>query len=171
MTSALRPLTHFDSRSHDPSRFSCGVPSLDDWLRQAAGQNQRRDAVRTFVIATATGEVVGYHALVAAQLDHELATDDVGHGLSSHFPIPIALIARLAVNRDHQGRGLGAALLRDALRRIAGASERVAMRAVVVHATDARAASFYERFGFRGLSAAPRTLMVTLAELRAAGMG
>ncbi len=171
MTADLRPPTRFDSHVHDPSRFACGVAALDGWLRRAAGQSQRRDAVRTFVIATATDEVVGYYTLVAAQLDHELATDDVGRGLSRHFPIPVALIARLAVDREHQGRGLGALLLRDALRRIVGASRHVAMRAVVVHATDARAASFYERFGFRGLSAAPRTLMVTLAELRAAGVG
>ncbi len=90
-------------------------------------------------------------------------------GLSRHFPIPVAILARLAIDSNHHGRGLGAALLNDALARVCRASEQVAVRAVVVHAVDENAAAFYERFGFHALSATPRTLMVTLAELRTAG--
>jgi GNAT superfamily N-acetyltransferase len=86
-----------------------------------------------------------------------------------HYPIPVAIIARLAVDQRHQKRGLGPALLRDALRRVTLASEQLAVRAVVVHAIDQRAVQFYEHFGFRALSASPPTLMVTLGELRAAG--
>jgi ribosomal protein S18 acetylase RimI-like enzyme len=87
-----------------------------------------------------------------------------------HFPIPVAILARLAIDSNYQGGGLDGALLNDALECVCRVSEQVAVRAVVVvHATDANAAGFYERFGFRALSPIPRTLMVTLAALRAAG--
>ncbi len=85
------------------------------------------------------------------------------------FPSPVALPAGLAVAISHQGQGVGAALLRDALSRIQLASEQVAVRAVIVHAVDHRAATFYERFGFRALTTTARTLMVTLGDLRCAG--
>lgn len=75
------------------------------------------------------------------------------------------------MHRDHHGRGLGASLLADALRRVVRASEDVAVRAVVVHAIEERAAAFYEHHGFRPLTDEPRTLMVSLAEVRAAGLG
>ena len=89
--------------------------------------------------------------------------------MSRHCPIPVAVLARLAVDHRHQHRGLGTTLLRDALRRVTVASEQLAVRAVVVHAIDEPAARFCEHFGFRPLSATPRTPMITLAELRAAG--
>jgi predicted N-acetyltransferase YhbS len=90
-------------------------------------------------------------------------------GLSRHFPIPIAILARLAINSSHQSRGLGPALLDDALARVSRASELVAVRAVVARAVDENAATFYERFGFQTFSASHRTVMVTLSALRAAG--
>jgi len=105
----------------------------------------------------------------AGELDHGQATPQTRQGVSRHYPIPVAVLARLAVDHRHQHRGLGAALLRDALRRVTLASEQLAVRAVVVHAIDERAEHFYEHFGFRSLRATPRTLMVTLTELRAAG--
>ena len=90
-------------------------------------------------------------------------------GQSPHFPIPIALLARLAVDVTSQGQGVGATLLRDALSRVQAASAQVAVSAVVVHAIDEQVAAFYRRFGFRALAPTPRTLMVTIGELRAAG--
>ena len=131
------------------------------WLTRYAGQSDRRDTARTFVVADAHGSVLGYYALVAGQLQHERATTAVRKGQSRHFPIPVALLARLAVDVEHQGHGLGAALLRDALSRVQVASAEVAVRAVVVHAIDDPAAAFYQRFGFRALAPTPRTLMVT----------
>jgi ribosomal protein S18 acetylase RimI-like enzyme len=83
----------------------------------------------------------------------------------------VAILTRLAVDERSQGQGLGASLLNDALERIYRAAQEVAVRAVVAHAIDKMAAGFYDRFGFRSLSTAPRTLMVTLAELRSAGYG
>jgi GNAT superfamily N-acetyltransferase len=134
-----------------------------------AGQSQRRDAARTFVAATNAQRVYAYYTLLAGQLDHHEATPATRKGLSQHFPIPVAILARLAVDSGQQGHGIGAALLDDAIVRIVRASEQVAVRAAVVHAVDGSAVSFYERFGFQALSATPRTLMVTLAALRSAG--
>jgi GNAT superfamily N-acetyltransferase len=159
----------YDTARHDASSFRCGNDLLDRWLIRYAGQNERRDAARTFVATTDDRAVRGYYTLLAGQLQHHEATLETSKGLARHFPIPVAILARLAVDSSHQGRGFGAALLNDALMRVCRASEQVAVHAVVVHAADESAAAFYERFGFRALSATPRTLMVTLAALRAAG--
>ncbi len=158
----------FEPARHDTSGFESGHELLDRWLVRYAGQSERRDAARTFVISD-DGGVIGYYALLAGQLDHDEATEQIRERMSRHYPIPVAILARLAVDRRHQNRGLGAILLRDALRRVVLASEQLAVRAVVVHAIDESAVRFYAHFGFRALSATPRTLMVTLAELRAAG--
>jgi GNAT superfamily N-acetyltransferase len=159
----------YDPDRHHVTGFSCGNELLDRWLIRYAGQGQRRDAARTFVLAIDDLDVYGYYTLLAGQLDHHQATVEASKGLSRHFPIPVAILARLAIDSRHQRSGLGAALLDDALVRVAGASEHVAIRAVVVHAVDENAAAFYVRFGFQALSATPRTLMVTLAALRASG--
>jgi GNAT superfamily N-acetyltransferase len=159
----------FDPARHDVAAFDCGNELLNRWLARYAGQSERRDAARTFVAAAPGNSVLGYYTLLAGQLQHAAATAAVRRGQSQHFPIPIALLARLAVDNNHQGKGLGAELLADALARVRLASAQVAVRAVVVHAVDDRAAGFYERFGFRALTSTPRTLMVTLSDLRAAG--
>jgi GNAT superfamily N-acetyltransferase len=161
----------FDATRHDVSGFSCGNELLDRWLIRYAGQNERRDAARTFVAAISDQTVYGYYTLLAGQLGYGAATAQARKGLSRHFLIPVAILARLAIDSNHQGHGLGAALLSDALTRTCRASEQVAVRAVVVHAVDDKAAAFYARFGFRAVSATPRTLMVTLVTLRAAGYG
>lgn len=161
----------YDSTRHQTADFDCGNQALNRWLVQFAGQGQRRDATRTFVTANAEGAVHGYYTLLAGEIEHGEATGSVRRGLSRHFPIPAAILARLAVDRRYQGEGLGARLLADALVRICRAAEEIAVRAALVHAIDDSAAGFYERFGFRSLATEPRTLMVTLAELREAGYG
>ncbi|HEY3553442.1 MAG TPA: GNAT family N-acetyltransferase [Solirubrobacterales bacterium] len=161
----------YDLSRHRGEDFSCGQELLDRWLRRYAGQGEDRDSARTFVVTSDQGEVCGYYTLVAGQVEHEGATKTVRRGLSEHFPIPVVILARFAIDQRHQGQGLGARLLDDALNRICRAAEEVGVRAVVVHAIDDTAAGFYERFGFRALSSSPRTLMVTLAELREAGYG
>lgn len=166
------PLTEpFEPRRHDVADFGCGQESLDHWLKRSAGQPERRDSTRTFVAAADDGAVFGYYSLVAGEVDHGKATERVRKGLSRHCPVPVAILARFAIDARRHREGLGARLLDDALERICRAAEEVAVRAVVVHAIDDAAAAFYERFGFRPLGTAPRTLMVTLAELRTAGYG
>ncbi|MFI4990689.1 MAG: GNAT family N-acetyltransferase [Solirubrobacterales bacterium] len=169
MTAGFAGTERFDAARHDVTGFSCGNELLDRWLVRYAGQNQRRDAARTFVAATSILRVYGYYTLLAGQLNHHEATPEISKGLSHHFPIPVAILARLAVDTSQQGRGTGACLLNDALMRVVQAAEHVAVRAVVVHAIDENASSFYERFGFSALSATPRTLMIPLATLRTAG--
>lgn len=110
--------------------------------------------------------MVGYYTLVASQAEQGEATDDVQRGTSKHFPIPVCLIARLAVDRSEQGIHLGRSLLLDALQRTEHASRSVAMRAVLVHALDENAAAFYAHFGFRPASTEPMTLMVPLEAVR-----
>jgi GNAT superfamily N-acetyltransferase len=166
---SITGVERYDPARHDVAGFACGTESLDRWLVRYVGQSQRRDAARTFVATTGDAIVSGYYSLVAGQITHEEATEAARRGLSRHFPIPVAILARLAVDQRHHGQGIGAALLNDALRRVSHATELIAVRAVVVHAIDDEAAGFYRRFGFRALSTMPLTLMITLGELREAG--
>jgi predicted N-acetyltransferase YhbS len=169
VTAGFAGTERYDTTRHDVTGFSCGNELLDRWLMRYAGQNQRRDAARTFVAATSDQRVYGYYTLLAGQLDHHEATPEASKGLSQHFPIPVAILARLAVDAGQQGHGIGAGLLNDALVRVVRASAQVAVRAVVVHAIDDGSSSFYERFGFRALSTGPQTLMTTISALRLAG--
>jgi GNAT superfamily N-acetyltransferase len=166
VTPQLSASAPFDRKAHRVDQFRCGEATLDRWLIAYAGQNQQRDAARTFVTTKPDGKVAGYYTLVAAQVEHEQATSSVRQGLSRHFPIPVALIARLAVTGQHQGAGLGRSLLLDALQRVLRASDQLAVRAVTVDALHDRAASFYHRFGFEPSPLAPRTLMISLDSAR-----
>ena len=166
MTPQLSAVTSFDRKAHRVDHFSCGEAPLDRWLIAYAGQNQQRDAARTFVTTEPDGKVAGYYTLVAAQVEREQATSSVRQGLSRHFPIPVALLARLAVTTQHQSAGLGRSLLLDVLQRILRASDQLAIRAVTVDALDDRAASFYRHFGFEPSHLAPHTLMVPLDVVR-----
>ena len=164
--SVLRATEPFDSARHHVESFACGNEALDRWLRAHAGQSQRRDAARTFVTTETEGNVVGYYTLVAAEVRHGAASAKVRAGMSRHFPIPVALLARLAVDGRRQGSGVGAALLLDALRRVIRASDDVAVRAITVDPIDERAASFYRHFGFEPSPLSDRTLMVALQTAR-----
>ena len=166
MTPHLSATVPFTRKAHRVAQFSCGEATLDRWLVAYAGQNQQRDAARTFVTTEPDGKIAGYYTLVAAQVEHEQATFAVSRGLSRHFPIPVALIARLAVTAQHQGADLGRSLLLDALQRVLRASDQLAIRAVTVDALNDRAASFYRRFGFEPSPLAPHTLMVPLDAVR-----
>lgn len=166
MTPQFAATEPFDRTRHRVDEFACGQETLDRWLRAYAGQSQRRDAARTFVTAEPDGTVAGYYTLVAAQVEHSAATATVRKDLSPHFPIPVALLARLAVASPHQRVGLGRSLLLDALRRVLRASEELAVRAVTVDALDERAASFYRAFGFEPSDLAPNTLMAPLKIVR-----
>ena len=168
MTPQLSATAPFDRKTHRVDQFICGEATLDRWLIAYAGQNQQRDAARTFVTTEEDGKVAGYYTLVAAQVEHEQATSTVRQGLSQHFPIPVALIARLAVTTQHQGAGMGRSLLLDTLQRALRASDQLAVRAVTVDALDDRAASFYRRFGFEPSPLTFHTLMISLDAVRRA---
>jgi GNAT superfamily N-acetyltransferase len=125
-------------------------------------------SARTFVTIDAQQErIVGYHALAAASVEHEAATERVRRGMPRN-PIPVILLARLAVDRSVQGRGLGAWLLADAMRRSSAAAERVGIRALAVHAIDERARRFYEHHGLSPSPSDPQHLMILIKDIRAA---
>lgn len=161
-------IERFDKSRHAVKSFDCGQPTLDRWLVQYASQGQRRGTSRTFVAVGDAGNVVGYYTLVAGIVKRASATAAVAAGTSAHFPIPVCLLARLAVDRRAQARGLGSRLLLDALARALAASNEVGMRAVVVNAIDEDAARFYRQFDFEPVDADGLTLMVPLAAVRSA---
>jgi GNAT superfamily N-acetyltransferase len=126
--------------------FDCGAPALDDYLRKYAWANHQGRAARTYVVARGS-RVVGYYTLAAGSVRRDDVPPRIAKGLGN-YPVPIILLARLAVDRSEQGRGLGAALLKDAILRAAQAADIVGCRALLVHAKDAAAQGFYRRFGF-----------------------
>lgn len=146
--------------------FDSGVAALDGWLLEHARQATTGRSARTFVVTDRTqGRVVGFYALTAAGVAQAEATPRARKG-QARRPIPAALLARLAVDKSVQGRGVGATLLRDALIRAVAASEQVGIRVVLVHALDAQARTFYERFGFESSPSDPLTLMLLLSDVR-----
>jgi GNAT superfamily N-acetyltransferase len=134
------------TRDHDLGAFDCGQPPLNDYLRKYALTNQQNRSARTFVVARGRA-VVGYYTLAAGSVQVESAPDRVKKGLAK-YPVPIILLARLAVDQQDKGKGVGKALLKDALLRALRASELVGCRALLVHAKDASAQAFYCKFGF-----------------------
>lgn len=156
----------FDKRRHAVKGFDCWQPSLDRWLIQYASQGERRDTSRTFVAVGDQGQVEGYYTLAANKIAPESATTAVAAGTSRHLPIPVCLLARLAVDRRAQGRGLGSRLVIDAFARALAGSSHMAVRAVVVEAIDHDAARFYREVDFEPVDGDPLTLMIPLAAIR-----
>lgn len=154
--------------SHDTEDFDCGVESLNLWLTKHAAQAAATGSARTFVVHDIEQErVVGFHALTAASVTHGEATRRAAKGMSRH-PIPAALLARLAVDRTVQGRGVGAWLLRDAMLRTLNAAESVGIRVLLVHAIDDKARAFYQRHGFEPSPTDPLNLQMLVKDIRAA---
>jgi len=148
--------------------FDCGISSLSVWLSRHARAAAAAGSARTFVILDSRQErVVGYHALAAAEVRHAVATERVRKGMP-RYPIPVILLARLAVDRSVQERGLGAWLLADAMRRAVSAAEAIGIRALVVHALDERARTFYQRHGLESSATDPQHLMILIKDIRAA---
>lgn len=159
---APEPLTE----RHDFSDFRCGRPSLDAWLSDRALANQSANYTRTFVVRDAEMRVRAYYALCAGMILRK----DVPRSLRPHGSpneIPIALLARLAVHEDLHGKGIGKALLANALRNAASASQAVAFRAVVVDALDADAARFYQTLGFQPTPISPLKLILPMQDILA----
>ncbi|MGZ6586507.1 MAG: GNAT family N-acetyltransferase [Solirubrobacteraceae bacterium] len=157
------PLTE----AHIVEGFDAGVASLATWLTDYALQARRAGSARTFVVTDAeqSGRVIGYHAIAAASIERAAATRLAASGTPAH-PVPAILLARLAVDRSVQGRGVGAWLLQDAMRRALSASEEFGVRVLLVHAIDERARAFYERFGFEASPTDPLNLQLLIKDIR-----
>jgi GNAT superfamily N-acetyltransferase len=145
--------------------FTSGEPSLDDWLRRRARANQASGASRTYVVCEGP-KVFGYYALASGALSVESAPGRFRRNMPD--PIPVAVLARLAVDRTYQGRGVGRALFRDGVRRVAHAADAIGIRGIVVHAISEEARKFYLALGFDPCPHEPMMLVVTLSDVRAA---
>lgn len=147
------------TEAHELDLFQSGNHTLDEWLRRRARANQVSGASRTYVVAD-DARVVGYYCLSSGALDLAEAPGAVRRNMPD--PIPMAVLGRLAVDRNWQGKGLGVALLQDAVMRTAQAAGIMGIRGVLVHAISDEARAFYERYGFSGSPANPMTLVLSL---------
>ena len=150
------------SPDHHVHGFACGESVLDDWLKRRALSNQTSGASRTFVVTTDAREVMGYYALAAGAVAHHDATRVIRQNMPD--PIPVMVLARLAVDTRAQGMKLGAGLLQDAVRRCIQVSHNTGVRAILVHALNDGACQFYAHYGFKASPAHPMTLMLRLTE-------
>jgi GNAT superfamily N-acetyltransferase len=144
--------------------FNCGEAVLDDWLKRRALANQLSGASRTFVVAAEGGRVVGYYAMAAGAVSHQMATSPVRRNMPD--PVPVMVLGRLAVDHRARGMKLGAALLQDAVNRAVAISQNAGVRALLVHALHDRAKQFYEHYGFQASSLHPMTLMLRVHSVR-----
>ncbi|MBI5781869.1 MAG: GNAT family N-acetyltransferase [Rhodocyclales bacterium] len=145
--------------------FDCGQPALNQFLQRHALVNQKANSAQTYVCCL-NGEVVGFYSLAVGSVDPEDVPARVVKGLARH-PVPVMILARLAVDRDHQGKGLGKALLKDALLRTAQAADIAGIRCLLVHAKDEAARRWYESWEFEPSPTDPYHLFLMLEDLRA----
>lgn len=150
-------------REHVLGAFDCGQPDLNAWLIKYALQNQSASSAQTYV-GLVNDTVVGYYSLAVGQVEYADASERLRKGLARH-PVPIMLLARLAVHKEWQGKGVGRALLRDAILRTVQASEIAGIRALVVHAKDDAAKRYYEQYDFISSPTDPLHLFVLLKDL------
>jgi ribosomal protein S18 acetylase RimI-like enzyme len=144
----------------DRTAFACGETALDDYLQRHASQDIKRGVARVFVASPADQQLIaGYYTLSAASVAAQTLPEAWRKKLP-RYPVPVALLGRLAVSQQAQGAGLGGILLADACKRVAAASQTLAVAAIVVDAKNERAASFYKHFGFTELPGQPGRWML-----------
>jgi len=151
---------------HDLARFDCGDAGLNDWLRRRALKNEGGSS-RTYVVC-AGDAVAGFYCLAAGAVMRAEAPGALRRNMPEQ--VPVVLIGRLAVDGNHQGQGVGAGLLKDALLRALSIAEAIGVRAILVHALNDRAAAFYARYGFMPSPIDPQTLLLPM-ETAAAALG
>lgn len=151
--------------SHLLDGFECGEAVLDEWLKRRAMSNQLSGASRAFVMADQSGRVYGYYAMAAGAVAHQQAPSAVRRNMPD--PVPVLVLARLAVDHRAQGIKLGSALLQDAVNRAVAVSQNAGVRALLAHALHDRAKKFYEHYGFQASPQHPMTLMLRLNTVKA----
>lgn len=152
------------TKSHQSVSFDCGKPPLNDFLIKHALQNQASGGARTYVLTRAE-RVVGYYSLAPASILPENAPVRVIKG-QGRYPVPVILMARFAVDSSEQGKGLGKALFRDALRRALAGAEVIGGRAFLVHAKDEESRAFYLKFGMEESPTNPLHLLLLFKDIR-----
>lgn len=151
-------------RHHAVDDFDCGEDSLNRFLTRFAFPSQQANASQTYV-GLADGAVIGFYTLVVGEVSYDDAPGRLTKGLARH-PVPLMLLARLAVSQVWQGKGVGAGLLKDAMLRTIQAAEIGGIRALAVHAKNDVARTFYEHFGFIPSPTDPLHLFVLIKDLR-----
>lgn len=151
---------------HSAENFHCGVQSLDEWLRKHALQSHRSGGSRVFVTTETDPEIAGYYALAACAVMPREAPARLARGLAANQPVPVVLLARLAVDARHQGQHLARSLLVDGMTRVLEAGELIGIRALLVHAVDEQAREWYARFGFEHSPTHPLHLILLVKDLR-----
>jgi len=149
----------------DVSVFKSGKEALDEWLRKYALVNQRSDSAKIYVVHREK-RVVGYYSLAANCIVTKYASRRTGAGQPQKGAVPVIILGRIAVDISEQGRGLGEALLKDALLRCERAANSIGVRAVLVHALDKEARGFYEKYDFEPSSIDEMTLMLLMKDIR-----
>jgi ribosomal protein S18 acetylase RimI-like enzyme len=149
---------------HDFGDFSCEEEALDSWLHRHSRHAEAAGSARTFVTCDGS-RVIGYYALAIGQVEPENATDRLLKGQPARRPVPVLVLARLAVDRRHKERGIGRSLLQNALLRCVGVADSVGVRAVVAHANE-HASGFYDRFGFEASPSDPLHRILLMKDLR-----
>lgn len=152
------------SSVHRLDDFECGELVLDEWLKRRAQANQLSGGSRTFVVADQDNRVCGYYAMAAGAVAHQMATSSVRRNMPD--PVPVMVLARLAVDQRAQGIYLGASLLQDAVNRAVAVSHNAGVRALLVHALHDRAKQFYEHYGFQASPVHPMTLMLRISSVK-----
>jgi GNAT superfamily N-acetyltransferase len=150
---------------HVTDGFECGEPSLDAWLYRHARQAEAANSSRVYVTTDDDSRVVGFYALSAAQVHPKDASKRLIKGQARHHAVPVILIGRLAVDKDHQGRGLGRSLLRDVVAKAPRAASLIGARAIAVDALSDDAADFYRRFGFEDSPTDSRHLILLMKDV------
>ena len=160
---ALRAPQRLDAE-HRLDAFDCGKPALSEWLIRHARQADASGSARTYVVVDGK-RIAGYFSLAVGQIDSLEAPERVRKGMGS-YPIPVVILARLAVSTVDQGRGLGVGLLQDAVRRTLVVADQAGVRALLTHPIDDSAARFYMRFGFETSPAREQQLILLLKDAR-----
>ena len=145
--------------------FDCGQLALNQFLQRFALTSQRANSAQTYVCCHA-GVVVGFYSLAVGSVEPGAASARVVKGIAQH-PVPVMILARLAVDSRHQGAGLGRALLKDALKRTAQAADIAGIRALLVHAKDESARDWYLQWEFEPSATDPLHLFLLLKDLKA----
>ena len=158
------------AKTHDRKSFDCGTTELNNFLQDSARQNQQRDLVRTHVDCDDADpkRIRGYYTLVAGGIHYDEADPALARGASSRYDIPIILLARLAVDRQFQGGGIGTALMQDACRRTVDMAGHAGIRALVVDARNNAVRDWYRRFDFVPYDSRPLRLYLLTAKIREA---
>ena len=151
-------------RKHPRKDFDCSDVILNSWLAQYSVQAQKKRSSKSYVSLDENGKIAGFYSLVFGQVEREVAPEEITKGMPKH-PIPVLIVARLAVDVNYQGIGLGKTLMQDAMIRALSASDIGGLRAVAVHAKHEEAANFYKHLGFLPTSKDPLLLVVPIKKL------